>query len=111
MTTMGMLIKYAWPGNVRELENAVERAVILMTSDHVTEKELPLNVVKAYEQDHPEIVAQVSSVQTGLRSLEEIEKEAIFATLQATGGNKSETARRLGITRKTLHNKLKLYDK
>jgi two-component system response regulator HydG len=108
---MDMLIKYAWPGNVRELENAVERAVILMTSDHVTEKELPLNVVKAYEQDHPEILAPVSSIQTGLRSLEEIEKEAIFATLKATGGNKSETARRLGITRKTLHNKLKLYDK
>lgn len=110
-TAMDMLIKYAWPGNVRELENAVERAVILMTSDHVTEKELPLNVVKAYEQDHPEIVVPVSSVQTGLRSLEEIEKEAIFATLKATGGNKSETARRLGITRKTLHNKLKLYGK
>ena len=42
-------------------------------------------------------------------SLGEIEKEAILATLNATGGNKSETARRLGITRKTLHNKLKSY--
>jgi two-component system, NtrC family, response regulator HydG len=42
-------------------------------------------------------------------SLEEIEKEAILATLSATDGNKSESARRLGITRKTLHNKLKSY--
>jgi len=45
----------------------------------------------------------------GTRSMEEIEKEAILATLKASGGNKSETARRLGITRKTLHNKLKNY--
>jgi two-component system response regulator HydG len=45
----------------------------------------------------------------GTRSLEDIEKEAIITTLQASGGNKAETARRLGITRKTLHNKLKNY--
>jgi two-component system response regulator HydG len=42
-------------------------------------------------------------------SLEEIEKQAILAELERSGGNKSETARRLGITRKTLHNKLKQY--
>jgi len=51
----------------------------------------------------------VPSVEEGTRSLEEIENEAILATLNATDGNKSETARRLGITRKTLHNKLKSY--
>lgn len=106
---MEMLLKYAWPGNVRELENAVERAVILMTSDHITEKELPLNIVQYYSEEHSGIHYPVSITQTGTRSLEEIEKEAILATLAATNGNKSETARRLGITRKTLHNKLKQY--
>jgi len=45
----------------------------------------------------------------GTRSLEDIEKEAILATLKASGGNKAEASRRLGITRKTLHNKLKHY--
>ncbi len=45
------------------------------------------------------------------RSLEEIEKEAIFARLKATYGNKVETARRLGITRETRHNKLKCYER
>ena len=52
---------------------------------------------------------QAPAVMDGTRSLEEIEKEAILATLKASGGNKAEAARRLGITRKTLHNKLKAY--
>jgi two-component system response regulator HydG len=105
---MDMLLKYDWPGNVRELENAVERAVILLTGDHITEKQLPLNIVKK----HPDLdlsEASASPPPDGTRSLDEIEKEAIAATLKATDGNKSEAARRLGITRKTLHNKLKSY--
>ncbi len=105
---MDMLLKYDWPGNVRELENAVERAVILLTGEHITEKQLPLNIVKKYPDIDESGVAMASSP-TGNRSLDEIEKEAILATLQATDGNKSESARRLGITRKTLHNKLKRY--
>jgi two-component system response regulator HydG len=105
---MDMLLKYDWPGNVRELENAIERAVILLTGEHITEKQLPLNIIRNY----PDIDVSnpaVPSPPDGTRSLEEIEKEAILATLKATDGNKSESARRLGITRKTLHNKLKSY--
>ena len=111
---MEMLLKYPWPGNVRELENALERAVILMAGDHITEKELPLNIVQHYERENGRIESRMPSdgpavPQAGMRSLEEIEKEAIITTLTMTDGNKSETARRLGITRKTLHNKIKLY--
>lgn len=105
---MDMLVKYDWPGNVRELENAVERAVILLTGEHITEKQLPLNIVRKYP-DHAELPTSLSEPPDGTRSLEEIEKEAILATLKATGGNKSECARRLGVTRKTLHNKLKRF--
>ena len=105
---MDMLLKYDWPGNVRELENAIERAVILLSGDHVTEKHLPLRIVR----EHPlhETPTDASRPATdGTRTLEEMEKEAIVATLDAADGNKSETARRLGISRKTLHNKLKTY--
>jgi two-component system response regulator HydG len=105
---MDMLIKHDWPGNVRELENAVERAVILMTGEHVTENQLPITIVPE-QPDSGGVEAAGISFTEGTRSLEEIEKEAILATLKATEGNKSETARRLGITRKTLHNKLKAY--
>jgi two-component system response regulator HydG len=105
---MDMLLKHEWPGNVRELENAVERAVILLTGDHITEKQLPLHIVQKYaENKEQRSPAPPSS--DGSRSLEEIEKEAIMSTLEATGQNKSEAARRLGITRKTLHNKMKGY--
>ena len=105
---MDMLLKYDWPGNVRELENAIERAVILLPGDHVTEKQLPLAVV----QQHTGADGGAEPVQPateGTRTLEAMEREAIVATLAAADGNKSETARRLGISRKTLHNKLKAY--
>ena len=105
---MDMLLKYGWPGNVRELENAIERAVILLSGEHVTEKQLPLRIVR----EHPrhETAADTNIPATdGTRTLGEMEKEAIVATLDAADGNKSEAARRLGISRKTLHNKLKTY--
>jgi two-component system response regulator HydG len=105
---MDMLIKYDWPGNVRELENIVERAVILMTGEYVTEKQMPLNIAQMLPENGRETFGPAVFTD-GLRSLEEIEREAILTTLEATDGNKSETARRLGITRKTLHNKLKAY--
>jgi two-component system response regulator HydG len=105
---MDMLVKYNWPGNVRELENAVERAIILVTGEHITEKQLPLAVVQEFNEKEPSPLPIVA-LNDGTKSLGEVEKEAIIATLAATNDNKSEAARRLGITRKTLHNKLKNY--
>jgi two-component system response regulator HydG len=106
---MDMLLNYDWPGNVRELENAIERAVILLTGEYITETQLPLNITERYSD--PEMPqASIDPVMDGMHSLEDIEKEAIFAALKASGGNKAEAARRLGITRKTLHNKLKNYE-
>ncbi len=105
---MDMLLNYNWPGNVRELENVIERAVILLTGEHITEKQLPLNITEKYP-DLSTMPTAASPVMDGTHSMEDIEKEAILATLQASGGNKAEAARRLGITRKTLHNKLKNY--
>lgn len=102
---MDMLLKYAWPGNVRELENVIERAVILLPDEHVTEKELPATITESYAEKG-DWVAPPQPVAAN-RPLEEIEREAILATLEASAGNKSETARRLGINRKTLHKKLK----
>jgi two-component system response regulator HydG len=108
---MEMLLKYDWPGNVRELENTIERAVILMTGDHITEKQLPPNIVNhdPAAREHAG-AAPAEGLPVG-RPLEEVERAVVLATLESTGGNKSETARILGITRKTLHNKLKRYDR
>jgi two-component system, NtrC family, response regulator HydG len=105
---MDMLVNYGWPGNVRELENATERAVILATGEHITEAQLPLNITEQYD----ELAAKpmgAPQILDGTHSLEDIEREAILAALTASNGNKAEAARRLGVTRKTLHNKLKSY--
>jgi two-component system response regulator HydG len=104
---MDILIKYGWPGNVRELENAVERAVILALSDYISEKELPLSVTKSYPAD--ETMVLTPRPISELQSLEEIEREAILKTLEETDGNKSETARKLGINRRTLYKKLEKF--
>jgi DNA-binding NtrC family response regulator len=98
-----LLRHYPWPGNVRELENAIERGIILMRGEQLTEKSLPLTIQKMAEER--DALASARPL-----SLSEVEKEMIFQTLDETGGNKSEAARRLGITRKTLLNKLHKYD-
>lgn len=104
---MDMLLKYDWPGNVRELENAVERAVVLMAGDFVTEKELPLGVVEAYGSQEGAVgLVPTSQESTAIQPLEVVEREAILAALEVTGGNKTEAAKQLGITRKTLLAKL-----
>ena len=101
---MEKLRRYEWPGNVRELENAIERGIILMRGDQLTEKSLPLTI-----QRQQQIVIDTEPADRP-NSLFEAEKVMILQTLAETGGNKSEAARRLGITRKTLQNKLHKYD-
>jgi two-component system response regulator HydG len=108
---MDILLKHPWPGNVRELENVIERAVILLTAETITDKELPPTLTRPYFEARPapEPSEPLPAGPRVPRPLEEIEKAAILETLAATGGNKSETARLLKISRKTLHNKLKEY--
>ncbi|MDR2077183.1 MAG: sigma-54 dependent transcriptional regulator [Desulfovibrio sp.] len=97
---MDRLLKYPWPGNVRELENAVERAVVLLMGNYVSERELPPNILESGRED----AAPGQSFRN--MTLEEIERRIILETLEEAGGNKSEAARRLGINRKTLLAKL-----
>ncbi len=106
---MDMLVKYDWPGNVRELENAIERAVILATGEHIAEMQLPLNITEQYG-DLKIRPTRETQILDGTHSLEDIEKEAILAALTASNGNKAEAARRLGITRRTFYNKLKSFE-
>jgi len=99
---MDRLLKYDWPGNVRELMNAVERGVVLGRSEYLDLDDLPLLTDESAEE------RGVSPLQEAL-SLEEAEKLTILKALESAEGNKSEAARRLGITRKTLTAKLKKY--
>jgi len=103
--TMDKLLKYDWPGNVRELMNAIERGVVLSRSEYLDEEDLPL--IPGDESLKSETLVK-DGIPADL-SLDEVEKATILKTLEMSGGNKSEAARRLGITRRTLHKKLKKY--
>ncbi len=95
------LMSYAWPGNVRELINAVERAVILAGGRFIEPGDLLLG------DKTPESAAE-DSLHPGL-TIREAERLLIEKTLAATEGNRTRAAQMLGITRKTLQNKIKEY--
>jgi two-component system response regulator HydG len=101
---LNLLTRHDWPGNVRELMNAVERAVVLCRSNFLGSTDFtdlaPLSEPAQTVQPDAEYGA----------TLEDVERSVILQTLHETDGNKSEAARRLGITRKTLHAKLRKYE-
>ncbi len=99
---MDALVRYPWPGNVRELENIVERMVIMSRGDTIVVEDLPpdFKTLQNGEEERP--------IPTG-SSLKEIEKEVILKTLERTKGNRTKAALVLGVTRKTLQNKIKEY--
>jgi two-component system response regulator HydG len=103
--SMDRLLRYDWPGNVRELMNTVERGVVLSSSEYLDEVDLPL-IQRGLPLEME--ITDVDTIPSDL-PLDEVEKTTILKTLESAGGNKSEAARRLGITRRTLHKKLKKY--
>lgn len=105
---------WTWPGNVRELENVIQRAVVLQQGRRIDAEHL------MFGPSGQQIGAPVSPYFSGEdnlnltdylanRPLADIERESILATLNKTGGNKSEAARRLGVTARTLSNKMKIW--
>jgi two-component system, NtrC family, response regulator HydG len=101
---MDLLIRYNWPGNVRELMNAVERGVVLSRTDYIDDNDIPFFRQDETDEKGPSVKAVSSNL-----PLDEVERATILNTLESVDGNKSEAARRLGITRRTLHKKLKKY--
>jgi two-component system response regulator HydG len=101
---MAKLVRYSWPGNIRELANSVERAVILATSDYIEKSDIVTG--EEYFKERENITV---SDEFRVEPLKEIEKKAIIQTLKSLDNNKSAAARELGITRKTLHKKIKEY--
>jgi DNA-binding NtrC family response regulator len=102
--TLNIFMRYQWPGNIRELENTIERAVILCLGEEITPRELPHHFLP----DREKIIAMHLPDQGW--TLRDMEREMIRSMLQETNNNKSLTAKKLGIARQTLINKLKEYD-
>jgi DNA-binding NtrC family response regulator len=97
---MRILEQYSWPGNIREVRNVIERAVILCNDEFIETKHLPPLVT-----DSPDIVKPVVALEPGT-TVEEAERRLILMTLEHTRDNKTRAAEILGISLKTLHNKL-----
>ena len=102
------LRRWSWPGNVRELENVVQRAVVLSQGAEVDIADL---VFGRPSQPTPIANDNASAAGSSLanRPLEDIEREAILATLAGLNGNKTQAAKRLGVSSRTLVNKMKLW--
>lgn len=103
---MDWLVRHRWPGNVRELANMIERGVVLTRGEYLSEEDMALFLPEV-DGTHRESQAEAPLIMD--QPLDEVERLTILQTLTAAGGNKSEAARRLGITRRTLHKKLKNY--
>jgi DNA-binding NtrC family response regulator len=99
-----LLLEHAWPGNARELRNALERAVVVCDGDLIGARHLPRELALRA----PATAARAKEAPVGT-SLEAVERDLILRTLDAAGGNKTRTAEILGISVRTLHNKLQRY--
>jgi DNA-binding NtrC family response regulator len=97
-----LLMDYDWPGNVRELENAVERAIVTAKTRVLTEEDFAFLAQKMEAAAVGRFTANVT--------LQELERQAIVATIQRTSGNIKEAAAVLGIDRSTLYEKIKKYE-
>jgi DNA-binding NtrC family response regulator len=97
---MRVIEQYGWPGNVRELRNVIERAVILSSGEFIEPKHLPPMVMGTVDGSKPAV-----SLEPGT-TVEEAERRLILMTLEHTRDNKTRAAEILGISLKTLHNKL-----
>jgi DNA-binding NtrC family response regulator len=120
---MALLEDYSWPGNVRQLENAIFRAVVLADRDELTAADFPhlgamLSDAVISEAPQPRDTAsprpapgvRLTHPDGHVRTLQDIEREAICDALRLYGGQMAEVARRLGIGRSTLYRKLKELD-
>jgi DNA-binding NtrC family response regulator len=103
-----LLMRYHWPGNVRELRTTVEHAVVLCRGEKVTVRDLPAalreGAAKGQEEKDMKRVLARSDL-----TAKEAEREMILRALKATGGNRTDAAKRLGVSRRTLHRKLHLH--
>ncbi len=102
---MALIMAYSWPGNVRELENVIQRMMVVSKGDNLDVQDLPPEISgKETPRDRPKDMKDITRESAGLA-----EKKLILDALAKTGGNVTQAARSLGISRVTLQKKMKMY--
>lgn len=97
---MQLLVNYDWPGNLRQLNNVIRYAALLSSGTHITPKELPEEIKESPKENIPAAISLKDEAH---------ERELILKALKESGNNKTKASRLLGVDRKTLYNKMKLY--
>ncbi len=105
VTTVNLMQNYSWPGNIRELSNAMERAGLLSHSDMILPEHLP---VKLANNTNPSIAESANP--DDLQTISQAEKTAIKKALNHTNGNRTKASELLGISRRSIINKIKLFN-
>ena len=101
---VNLLMAYDWPGNVRELRNAIEQMVVLARGDRLTVRDIPAAIRSGAD------LTKISVVRPGVTmTVEEAERQLIIQALKETDGNRTKAADKIGMSRRTLHRKLKEY--
>jgi DNA-binding NtrC family response regulator len=104
--TMEVLMNYTWPGNVRELRAAIEGAVVLCRGETILPRDLPDNVRSG---DAASTGAEARGLFVAGETVREAEKQLIIRALKEAEGNRTVAAKRIGMSRRTLHRKLHEY--
>ena len=105
---MDVLSAYDWPGNVRELRNTIEKMVVLARGKRLTAKDIPATIRDAVPGGNA--LSGSSSGPAVSGSLADAERNMIYAALKRHDNNRTKAAEELGISRRTLHRKLKEYE-
>ena len=105
---MDALLAYDWPGNIRELRTAIEHGVVMATGLKITLRDLPMAVRQAATAKLPGGVSPTEAFGEKISPLDlhETERRLIAQALAATNGNVTAAAKKLGISRRTLHRKI-----
>jgi len=99
---LNVLLAYDWPGNVRELRNTIEQMVVLARSERLTVRDVPAAIRGGAD------LGKINVVRTGM-TVEDAERQLIMQALKEMSGNRTKAAQKIGISRRTLHRKLKEY--
>jgi len=99
---LNVLLAYDWPGNVRELRNAIEQMVVLARAERLTVRDVPATIRGGAD------LTRINVVRTGM-TVEDAERQLIVQALKELDGNRTKAAQKIGISRRTLHRKLKQY--